>query len=335
MIINAEKLSNDSENLCAYQSFGDFLFKSKNNVFTLDLSNSSLIEVIQSMIEVKSKLYPTYHKHFWTTFKYLKMLEDVYKCNIYPHQINDIFWCYFIPFLQEKGLSLSTIRHTCISIKTAIAWSAMYGARISPSYNLLKIPDFRNQQIALTPDEVSRIYHFDLSTINRRPQHLRRFDRVRDMFVLSCNLGQRYSDMIRINADCFDESNIFRIRQKKTNNLARVEINRMAIDKKTVYEILKKYNYNAPTNVDLSGFAKTLKELMRYIGFTEEVRRETKIGGLIKTELIPKWKLICSHTARRTFITVNILRGYNIMEIRRASGHASQSTFERYLCYND
>ena len=77
MIINAEKLSNDSENLCAYQSFGDFLIKSKDNVFTLDLSNSSLIEVIQAMIEVKSKLYPTYHKHFWTTFKYLKMCINV------------------------------------------------------------------------------------------------------------------------------------------------------------------------------------------------------------------------------------------------------------------
>lgn len=319
----------------AYNGFGNFLTETQMNVFSLDLSKSSLLEAFEEMIKVKERIYPTYRKHFWTVIKYISMLETRYGCTIYPHQVNDIFWSYFIPFLQSQGLAFSTIKHTCISIKTVIAWAVKYGAHISPSYNIVTVPEYRNQQISLTPDEVSRIYHFNLTAIKRRSQCLRRFERVRDMFVLSCNLGQRYSDMIRINKSCFDDYNIFRIMQQKTGNKARVDINKMSIDRKTTLELLKKYNYNPPTTVDLSGFAKTLHELMRYIGFDEIVKRESRIGGFVKEDLIPKWKLITSHTARRTFITVNVMRGFNVMEIRRASGHASQSTFERYLCYTD
>lgn len=56
------------------------------------------------------------------------------------------------------------------------------------------------------------------------------------MFV-SCNLGQRFSDMIRIDKSCFDR-NIFTIFQQKTGNKARVDIDKMSIDKKTTYYIL-------------------------------------------------------------------------------------------------
>lgn len=330
-MINSDKIQKD----CLNDSFSKFLFDSRDNVFTVDLSNASLLEAFEQMISVKSRIYPTYYKHFRTVIKYISMIQFRYGCVVYPHQINDVFWSYFVPFLENEGLAFSTIKHTCICIKTLIAWAVRYGAKISPSYNIVTIPEYKNQQISLTPDEVSRIYHFDLSTIKRRSQCLRRFERVRDMFVLSCNLGQRYSDMIRINRSCFDDYNIFRIMQQKTGNKARVDINKMSIDRKTTLELLKKYDYNPPTTVDLSGFAKTLHELMRYIGFDEMVKRESRVGGFVKEEFIPKWKLITSHTARRTFITVNVMRGFNIMEIRRASGHASQSTFERYLCYTD
>ena len=74
---------------------------------------------------------------------------------------------------------------------------------------------------------------------------------------------------------------------------------------------------------------------MKYVGITEEIKRETKINGLIHTEYIPKYKLIGSHTARRTFVTINVLRGIPLHEIMRASGHTSYSSFQRYLCYYD
>ena len=45
---------------------------------------------------------------------------------------------------------------------------------------------------------------------------------------------------------------------------------------------------------------------------------------------VPKWKLISSHTARRTAITVNVLRGHNIHCLKRCSGHTDLRVFDNY-----
>ena len=314
--------------------FASYLSRSKENIFSFDLSNSPVLEIIKTLIRVKSKMSPSYGKSFSTLIFHLRNLESDFNCKIMPTQVTDIFWHNFIPYLINKGLALSSVRKVCSQLRTALDWGARYGARIAPTFDLIDIPSYRKEQIALTPDEVSHIYHFDLSTIKRRTQHLKKLEEVRDMFVLSCNLGQRFSDMIRINKTCFDR-HIFTIVQQKTGASARVDIDKMSIDRNTTYAILEKYNYNSPLTTDISCYNKYLKELLQYIGFKELIKSEVKVNGRIEVSYEPKWKLVGSHTARRTFATNNVLRGFKIAEIRRATGHKSESAFERYICYFD
>lgn len=314
--------------------FMSYLSQSKGSFFTLDLSNATLMEVIDQLIRMKSKMSPNYAKSFSTLCLHIKGIEKQFSCTLMPHQVTDIFWHNFIPYLIGKGLALSSIKKVCSQLRTALDWGARHRARISPTFDLIKIPPYCRQQIALTPDEVSHIYHFDISTIKRRPQHLRKLEQVRDMFVLSCNLGQRFSDMVRIDRSCFDR-NIFTILQQKTGTYARVDIERMCIDRNTTYAILEKYDYRSPLTSDISCYDKYLKELLQYIGFTELIKRETKINGHIEVKYEEKWRLISSHTSRRTFATVNILRGLKTSDIRRATGHKSESAFEKYICYFD
>ena len=309
-----------------------YLNQSKDTLFTLDLSNATLLDVISELIKMKSKMSPHYAKSFSTLIHHLRGIESQFGCSLMPHQISDIFWHNFIPYLLNKGIALSSIKKVCSQLRTALDWGARYGAKIAPTFDMVKIPPYCRQQVALTPDEVSHIYHFDLSTIKRRPQHLKKLEKVRDMFVLSCNLGQRFSDMIRIDKTCFDR-NIFTILQQKTGTYARVDIERMSIDRNTTYKILEKYDYKSPLISDISCYDKYLKELFQYIGFKELIKRETKINGHIEVKYEPKWRLIGSHTSRRTFATNNILRGLNTSEIRRATGHKSESAFEKYICY--
>lgn len=314
--------------------FQNYLSSSKDTVDFLDLSKASILEIIEELIKMKSKISPIYSKSYSSLIYHLKALEKQFNCSLMPHQITDIFWHNFIPFLLKQGLSLSSIKKACSQLRTVLNWGARYNAKVSPTYDVIKIPSYCRQQIALTPDEVSHIYHFDLSTINRRPQHIRKLERVRDMFVLCCNLGQRFSDMIRIDKTCFDR-NIFTILQQKTGVHAKVDIERMSIDRNTTYKILEKYNYKAPLTTDISCYDKYLKELLQYVGFDEQVKQETKINGHIEVSYEPKWKLIGSHTARRTFATNNLLKGIKTSEIRRATGHKSESAFEKYICYYD
>lgn len=308
-----------------------------NNVSdTLDLTEKTLLEVIEIYLKRKEGVYPNIRKQHSSLIHNIKCLEKDYSLSIMPHQITDIFWYNFIPLLLDKGIKPSTLKNISSRLKTILDWAGKYGATVSTSYDLIKLPPFKSRQISLTPDEVSFIYHFNINTIPRRKQYLEHLDRVRDMFVLSCNLGQRYSDMCRLDKLCFNR-NIFTITQQKTGVKAIVDIDRFSIDSKTTYKILKKYNYNSPISnggMDISCFNKYLKDLLKYIGedFNEIVSIENKICGEIVEEKDYKWNLITSHTARRTFATINVLRGNKESEVRKATGHLSESSFERYLC---
>lgn len=305
----------------------------------LNLYGKSMLEVIEEFIKFRSTLYPSISKQLSCLIHNIERLEKDYEVTLMPHQVTDIFWCNFVIYLTENGLKPSSIKNLSSRLKTILTWAAKHGAKIHSSYELVKIPEYNGQQISLTPDEVSHIYHFNIKKlILRRPQYLNHLERVRDMFVLSCNLGQRFSDMIRISPDHFNK-NIFTIVQQKTGTKAVVDIDRFSIDKKTTYRILEKYNYYSPlhgSGIDISCYNKYLKQLLKYIGeeMNEEVKIDTKIQGEIRSEFIPKWKLIGSHTSRRTFATVNIIKGIKESEVRRATGHKSESSFERYICYS-
>lgn len=314
--------------------FQTFLEQSLNSFCHLDLSTASLMRCIDELIKMKVRISPNYGKNLGCLKFNLSKIQDQFGCVLMPHQITEVFWHNFIPYLLGNGLQLSTITTLCRQLRTALSWASRFGAKINPTFDLIKIPSYCHQQIALTPDEVSHIYHYDISKLRFRPQYKRRLERIRDMFVLSCNLGQRHSDMVRIDKSCFSH-NVFTILQQKTGTRAKVYLDRMCIDLKTTYAILEKYNYEAPYKGDISNLNKGIKELLKMIGFSEEIKRETKINGHIEVNFIPKWKLVSSHTARRTFATINLLRGYNANEIRRATGHRTEMAFDKYICYYD
>lgn len=319
---------------CA-NDFGAFLHQPQT--FVLDLSDASVTEIIEELIKVRSVGNPNVYKQYFSLLKQFNRLEQSFGITIMPSQITDIFWSHFVAFLvNDSHLALSSVRTICSQLRSVLAWASRYNCRVAPSFDQMKIPKYRKTQLSLTADEVSHICHFKVEDINRRPQYIRTLAKVRDTFVLGCSLGQRYSDLKRINRDCFDR-NVFSITQQKTGNKARVDIDKMAVDKHVAYKLLEKYDYRCPLAIDTTDFDKYLKELIQYIGceFLDEMKYERKVNSLVETIKIPKWKMVSSHTCRRTFATINILRGYPEAEIRRGTGHTSGTSFERYICYED
>jgi integrase len=134
-------------------------------------------------------------------------------------------------------------------------------------------------------------------------------EKVRDMFVLGCNLGQRYSDMVRISPNNFRNGQ-FIITQQKTAAKCFVPINTLSIDSKITYAILEKYNYCAPYSGDINNYNTYLHELLYNIGeeFNDMVYIDNKINGVITRESKHRYQLISSHTARRSFATINVLK---------------------------
>lgn len=312
--------------------FKSYLEQSLRNPFSIDLKDLSLIEVILACVKAKSKLHPEYGKHTSSLLYNLRALEEQYRVTLIPLQVTDIFWGYFVSFCQGRGLKNSTINTMCSQLKAVLSWAAKYNATVSPTYTEIKPPRAVPMEVALTADDVSRIAYFDIDRFyaNRRIDFRAKMRRVRDHFVLSCNLFQRYSDMRRITPECFSR-NTFTITQQKTGNVAVVNIDKFAVDAKTTYRILERYGYSAPYTGDIGNYNDALHILMRDIGFTEPVREEERINGKLVVTTAPKWKKISSHTARRTAITIGVLRGHNVHALKRCSGHSNLDTFDRYI----
>jgi hypothetical protein len=76
---------------------------------------------------------------------------------------------------------------------------------------------------------------------------------------------------------------------------------------------------------------------LRHIGedFMEEIHIDNKINGVITRETKRRFQLISSHSARRSFATINTLRNIPRNKILRATGHSSEKAFVRYICYDD
>lgn len=312
--------------------FRAYLEKSLRDPFVINLEGLSLMEVIRACIRSKTRLHPNYEASIGGLVYNLGILEQKYRVTLMPGQVTDIFWGYFISFCQGRGLKASTIDTMCGQLRSILNWAVKYNATVSPSYGDFCVPKARIQEIALTADEVSRIAYFDVDRFyaDRRKDYRETMRRVRDMFVLSCNLFQRHSDMVRIEKSCFDR-NIFRITQQKTGNQAVVDINKYAVDAKTTYRILERYNYEAPYKATIGNYNFYLHQLMKDIGLDDPVRIEERVDGKLVTENVPKWRLITSHTARRTAITVNVLRGHNIHGVKRCSGHTDLRVFDNYV----
>ena len=122
--------------------FLSYLRKSKDSVFVIDLSKASTLEIIDEFVKMKSKMHPNYAKSFSTLRLYLSKLEEQFNCRLMPHQITDVFWHNFIPFLTNYGLALSSITKVCSQLRTVLNWGAKHNARISSTFDVIKLPSY-------------------------------------------------------------------------------------------------------------------------------------------------------------------------------------------------
>lgn len=177
-----------------------------------------------------------------------------------------------------------------------------------------------DDEIALRDDELTLLYKYQCE--NKRDEE------IRDLFLLECTTGQRFSDVEKV-ADFVEHKDgrtYFNLIQDKGGAKVQVDIIfQMAID------ILEKYAYKLPT-YNKKIFNKRIKEIAKSAGIVghELIRyHEADIAG-VSTQTKERYKCISSHTGRRTFTTLLSLRGMNETEIARYTGHATLTMVRRY-----
>lgn len=94
--------------------------------------------------------------------------------------------------------------------------------------------------------------------------------------------------------------------------------------------ILEKYNYNVPHLYDqkINDYIKVVAEKA---GLDELVKVERIKAGKQTVEYVPKYKLVHTHTARRTGATLMYLDGMEVFDIMRITGHSTPLTLKKYI----
>ena len=181
-----------------------------------------------------------------------------------------------------------------------------------------KVVEEETDAIYLTETELSMIYGLGLSDDKE-------LEEIRDIFLVGCFTGLRYSDLSSLNSEHIDLANeIINIKQRKVHKAVVIPM----ID--YVPEILKKYDYDLP-KVSSYKFNERVKELGQKIKLNQKVEIVRKKGNSRVTSVHKKHELISSHTCRRSFCTNMYLAGFPAEELMKISGHKSPAAFMRYI----
>lgn len=189
-------------------------------------------------------------------------------------------------------------------------------------YRLPKVEDNSWNRPALTEEQVEMLYQCKCL----KPKE----EEVRDLFVLNCNLGQRFNDFIsKVNRDTIrvNESGIevVELIQDKRNHKVVVPITTQA------REILVKYDYQLPryTTAQANYY---LCRIAQKAGLTNLVQILAEKGCEYKPVMVPLYSLISTHTARRTFATRCYYKwGIDILTLSKLLGHSTLHQTEEYI----
>ena len=234
--------------------------------------------------------------------------------------INLEFYNSFISYLTKENYSQNTIGKQIKVLKTFLNEATDRGINTTLDFKKRKFkrPTEDNDKIYLNTEELERLY-------NLKIEKDKQLDEIRDLFIIGCYTGLRFSDFTQLKPENIVDGNKIRIRTNKTNELVIIPLH------KYVREILKKYKNEIPQALSNSKMNLSLKHLGRIAKITENVESSiTKGGKLVKTTDF-KYNLITTHTARRSFATNLYLADIPGITIMKITGHQTEKSFLRYI----
>ena len=256
-------------------------------------------------------------REYARTYYYIQEYEKKRKVRLEFRNIDKLFFNDFVSFLQGLGLSTNTIWHKTVSIKAVMKAANEQELTGNTKYTTFKNVSEESQAIALSERELDLLARFDFS---KSP----RLERTRDLFLVGCWTGLRFSDFTRIRRENI-KNGMMTIQQQKTNEFVTIPLHPVFI------AIWDKYDGVLPSNISNQKFNDNLKEMCREAKLNDRVMKSITKGGKKITTVYEKWQLVSSHTARRSFATNLYKSGFPSIGIMQITGHKTESSFLKYI----
>ncbi len=226
------------------------------------------------------------------------------------------FYGEYVQFLTKKLYAPNTIGKHIKHIKTIMRSSLEEGLHKNTEFQrrLFKAPSNKTVDIYLTEKELKKLHQLKLTGVDAV---------ARDIFLIGCYTAQRYSDFSKIKPENI-KGNTIQLTQQKTGATVVIPM------RPEVKAILKKYEYTVPKS-HAQKINDRIKTIGEKAGITELIEVEKVNGGLKIKTLVPKCKMIKTHTGRRTGATNMYLAGISTIAIMKITGHKTAKEFMKYI----
>lgn len=232
-------------------------------------------------------------KTYRTTVARIIALEDSLDIKFKIKDIGLDFHSKYTSYAKEQEYGNTVIEKDISIIKAFIKAAKIKGLETNVEVESNQFSFVRDKPIDtyLDKNEIELIYNLDLSDDDN-------LDKVRDLFIVGLWTGLRISDLKRINTFDFSTGNIRILETEKTNVYVEIPIH------EHLKSILIKRNGQLP-QMSNQHFNRKVKDVCEKAGITKVIfgnLKDSKINRKVR-DFYPKYKLISSHTCRRSFIS--------------------------------
>ena len=272
--------------------------------------------------EVKNNLFLPYFRQ-WSLTENTKHKYNRYKTYTYNLLVSyfgsknptfdDITYSFcenFIEWMNKRGLCANTRGSHIKFVKAAMNESLKNKLHQNTDFKTFRKETEDVDAIYLTNEEVTKIAELPLCGHHAM---------ARDLFIVGCHTGMRFSDYSRLSMDDIKDDVIHVITQKCKNPVD-VPVH------PRVRQILEKYDGAVPKMTGQK-FNLYIKEVCKEAGLTDSVL--VRKGG--EHVRLKKYELVSSHTARRTGLTNMYKAGIPVYRCMMISGHKTEAVFMKYI----
>ena len=266
-------------------------------------------------------------KSYRTCLKKLRQYEKEKRVRLNFESFDLEFHAKFTGWLSAQGFKPNYIQTIVKKLKTFLGVAVERG--------LTQKSVFRSRGFSVKAEEVERIYLNEselqqIAAVNLSDNP--RLDRVRDLFLIGCYTGLRFSDFSALRAGNIrrvDGVDIITVTTQKTRKVVSVPVF------PAVRAILDKRGGEPPKGYSNQPLNRYIKELCQSAGITAPVEVTRFVGGFKVGTSVEKYTLVSTHTARRSFATNEYLRALaenrSYRPIMDILGHSTEKMFFRYI----
>jgi len=226
-------------------------------------------------------------------------------------------------FIYKEKLQNSTVAKHLSFFKSFLHWSVNNDITDNIKWQRFKVSNPPDKlKVVLSTSEIQMLKAYDVG----EKLYLAN---ARDLFLIGIYTGLRFSDFTKIQSqhlkinDAGEPSLV--MRQQKTSEMVEIPLTDEA------YTLCKKVVSKETRVISNQNLNNYLKELCELAGIDEPFETFEFRGNKKISKTVPKWKLIGTHTARRTFATNLLLQGLPSQVVMEYTGHADIKSFQKYV----